>query len=99
MMDSIRSMCHVSFVLLVCAICACVFKGERFIVFKWLSVVHMVMCEAATVFQNRSIKLFRYIATGPNLSLTTYHSAYHVPLILVVSNDAGSAFDCICCFC
>ena len=40
---------------------------------KWLSVVHMVMCEVAIVLHSKSIKLFRDAATGPNLSLTTDH--------------------------
>ena len=86
--------------LLVCAICTCIFKGERVIVFKWLSVVLLVMCEVAIVLQSKSIKLFRDVATGPNLSLTTDHMCLLCSLDLVVSNDpdAGTAFDCVCCF-
>ena len=33
----------------------------------------MVVCEVAIVLQSKSIKLFRDVATGPNLSLTTDH--------------------------
>ena len=61
------------FDLLLHAICMSVFKGERVIVYKWVSVVHMVMCEVAIVLQSMSVKLHRFIATGPNLSLTTDH--------------------------
>ena len=102
MMDPIRSKLCMSIDPLVHAICTCVFKGERVIVFKWSSVVHLVMCEVAFVIQSKSIKLFRDVATGPNLSLITGPiCAYHIPWILVISNDldAGTAFDCICCFC
>ena len=73
MMDPIRIKLHGSIDLLACAICACVFKGETFIVCIWLSVVHLVMCEVAIVLQSKSIKLFRGVVTGPNLSLTTDH--------------------------
>ena len=59
--------------LLVYAICACNFKDERAIVYKRVSVVYLVMCEVAIVLQSKSIKLFRNVATGPNLSLTTDH--------------------------
>ena len=72
-MDPIRSKWHMSIELLGHAICACIFNGERFIVCKWVSVVHLVMCEVAIVFQIKSIKLFRDVATGPNLSLTIDH--------------------------
>ena len=72
-MDPIRSKWHVSIDLLACDICACLFKGESVIVFKWLSLVHLLICEVAAVLQSNSIKLFRYTATGPNLSLTTDH--------------------------
>ena len=72
-MDQIRSMWHISIDLLAHAICAYCFKGERVIVFKWLSVVHLVMCETAIVLQSKSIKMFRDAPTGPNLSLTTDH--------------------------
>ena len=53
--------------------CLCIFKGERVIVHKWLSVVHLVMCEVAIVLQSKSIRLFRDVATGQNLSLITDH--------------------------
>ena len=43
------------------------------IVFKWLSMVHLMMCEVAIVLQSKSIKLFSDVATVPNLSLTTDH--------------------------
>ena len=71
LMDSIRSKWHMSIDLLVHAMCVCIFKGERVIVCKWVSVVHLVMCEAAIVLQSKPIKLLRDVATGPNLSLTT----------------------------
>ena len=73
LMDPIRSKWHESLDLLACAICAWIFKGERVIVSKWLSVVYLVMCEVAIVLQSKSIKLLRDVATGPNLSLTTDH--------------------------
>ena len=100
-MDPIRSKWHVSIDVLVHAMYTCFFKVERVIVFKWLSVVHLVMCEAAIVLQSKSMKLFRDAATGPNLSLTTDPCAYCIPWIWVVSIDldAGTALDCICCFC
>ena len=72
-MDPIRSEWHISIDLLVHVICVCFFKGNSVIVFKWLSVVHMVVCEVAIVLQSKYIKLFRDAATGPNLSLTTDH--------------------------
>ena len=59
--------------LLVHAICTCLFKGKIVIVLEWLSVVHMVVCEVATVLQSKSIKLLRDSATGPNLGVTTEH--------------------------
>ena len=65
-MDPIRGKCCISIDLLACAICACFFKGSKVIVFRWLSVVHMVVCEAAIVLQSESIKLFRDVAAGPN---------------------------------
>ena len=58
---------------LACAICACILKDVRVNVYKWVSVVQMVMCEAAIVLQSKSIKLCRDVATAPNLSLTTDH--------------------------
>ena len=33
-------------------------QSERVIVYKWLSVLHLVMCEVAIVLQSNSIKLF-----------------------------------------
>ena len=69
--------------LLVYAICAYILKGERVIVCKSVSVVHMVMCEVAIVLQSKSIKLFRDVATGPNLILTTDH------MFLLCSLDFG----------
>ena len=59
--------------LLAHAICACVFKGERINVYKWVTVAHLVMCEVAIVLKSKSIKLFRDVATGPNLSCTRGH--------------------------
>ena len=73
MMDQIRSKWHMSIDLLVHAICAFIFKGERFVVFKWLAMIQLVKCEVATALQSKSIKLFRDVFTGPNLSLTTDH--------------------------
>ena len=73
LMDPIRSKWCISIDPLACAICTCFFKGKRVIVFKWLSVVYMVVCEAAIVLQSKSIKLLSNVATGPNLSLTTDH--------------------------
>ena len=70
-MDPVRNRWHSSIDLFIDAICACFFKGESVIVFKWLSVVGMVVGEVAIVFQIKSIKLFRDAATGPNLSLIT----------------------------
>ena len=97
LIDPIKSKWCVSLDLLACMPYACASsKGERVIVYKWLSVVHLVMCEVAIVLQSKSIKLFRDVATGPNLSLTTDHMfLVHVPWILVVSNDpdAGTALD------
>ena len=83
-MDPIRSNWCVSIDLLVCAMCTCIFKGETVNVSKWLSVVHLVMCEAAIVLQSMSIKLFRDVATGPTLSLTVDH------MCLSCSLDFGS---------
>ena len=48
-------------------------SNVKVIVCKWLSAVHLVMCEAAIVFQSKSIKPFRDVANGPKLSLTTDH--------------------------
>ena len=59
--------------LLACAICVCIIKGDRVIVLKWLSVVHLVKWEVAIVLQSKSIKLFRDVATGPDQSLATDH--------------------------
>ena len=73
LIDPIKSKWSMSINLLEHAICTCLFIGERLIVCKWVSVVHLVMCEAAIVFQSKSIKPFRDVATGPNLSLTTDH--------------------------
>ena len=53
------------------------------IVYKWLSVVYLVMCEVAIVLQDESIKLFRDVTTGPNLSLATDH------MFLLTSLDFG----------
>ena len=72
-MDPIRSKWCISIDLLVHAICACSFKGERVIVFKWLSVVHLVLREVAIAPQGKSLKVFRDAVTGPNLCLTTDH--------------------------
>ena len=58
--------------LLAHALCACILKDERVNACKWVSVV---MCEVAIVLQSKSIKLFRDVATGPNLSLTTNHTS------------------------
>ena len=82
-MDPIRSKWHVFIDLLACARCKYIFKGERVIVCKWLSSVHLVMCEVAIVLQSNSIKLFRDVATGPILSLTTDH------MCLLHSRDYG----------
>ena len=70
LMVPIRSKWHISIDLLAHAICTCFFKGEGVIVFKWLSVVHMLVCGVAIVLQSKSINLFRDAATGPNLSVT-----------------------------
>ena len=54
------------------------------------------MCEAAMVLQSESIKLFRDVASGPILSLTTEpYILITFPGILVVSNalDAGTPLD------
>ena len=48
-------------------------KVKGVIIFKWLSVVHLVVCEVAIALQSKSIKLFKGVATGPSLSLTTEH--------------------------
>ena len=72
-MDSIRSKWHVSIDLLAHAICTYVFNGEGVIVCKWVSVVHLVMCEVTIVLQSKYIKLFRDVATDSNLRLTTDH--------------------------
>ena len=60
-----------------------------------------VLYEVAIVLQSKSINLFRDAVTGPNLSLTTDHIYLLCSLILVsLANDldAGTAFDCVCCF-
>ena len=93
---------HISIDLLAHVICTCFFKGEKVIVFKWLLVVHMVVCEVPIVLQSKFIKLFRDAAIGPNYK--SYNRPYVLisfPGILVVSNDldTGTAFDCLCCFC
>ena len=49
--DPIKSKWQVSIDLLACALCAWIFKGQRFIVHKWLSVLQLVMCEVAIVLQ------------------------------------------------
>ena len=71
-----RNKWHVSFDLLVHAICTCFFKGESVIV-PWLTIscphVVVVLCEVTIVPQSKSINLFRDAATGPNLNLTTDH--------------------------
>ena len=101
LIDQIRSKWCSSIELLDHAICACFFKGESVIVVKWLSVVHMVVCEVAIVLQSKSIKLFRDTATGPNLSLTTDHMCllHFLDFILSCDLDAGTTFDCMCCCC
>ena len=99
--DPVRSKWHVSIDLLAHAICTCHFKGERSMVCKWVLLVHLVMFEMAIVLQSKSIKLFRDVATGPNLSLTTDH------MFLLCSLDFGhiqwsgcrNCLDCICCLC
>ena len=73
LIDPVKSKWCVSLDLLACAICMCIFKGETVTVYKWLSLVHLVMCEVAIVPQSKSIKLFRDVTTGPNLSLTADH--------------------------
>ena len=73
LIDPIQSKWCMSIDLLAHAICTCDFKDERVSVYKCVSVVHLVRCEAAIVLQSKSIKLFRDVATGPNLSLTTDH--------------------------
>ena len=73
LIDPIKSKWCMSIDLLVHAICTCVFKGERINVYKWVSVVQLVMSEVVIVLQSKSIKLFRDVATGPKLSLTTDH--------------------------
>ena len=69
--------------LLACAICMCIFKGERVSACRWVLVVHLVMCEVAIILQSKNIKLFRDVATGPNLRLTTDH------MFLLCSLDFG----------
>ena len=81
LIDLIWSKWHVYLDLLAHALCVWIFKDERVIVYKWVSVV---MCEVAIVIQGKSIKLFRDVATGPNLSLTTDHK------FLLHSPDFGS---------
>ena len=73
LMYPVRSKWCESMDLMACAIYTYFFKGERVIVFKWLSVVHMVVCEMAIVLQSKSIKLFGDAANGSNISLTTDH--------------------------
>ena len=38
--------------LLVHALCVCIFKDERVTLYKWVSVVHLMMCEAAIALQS-----------------------------------------------
>ena len=83
LMDPVRGKWCISIDLLACAISACFFKGNKVVLFKWLSIVHMVVCEVAIVLQSKSIKLFKDAATGPNLSLTTDH------MCLLCSLDFG----------
>ena len=70
LIDPIWSKWCMSLDLLAHVLCACIFKDERVIVYKWVSVV---MCEVASVLQSKSIKLLRDVATGPILSLTKDH--------------------------
>ena len=79
-------------------LCACIFKGERVMLHKCVSVV---MCEMAIVLQSVSIKLFRDVATSLNLSLKTDHMFLSLSLDLVLSHDpdTGNALDWTCCFC
>ena len=53
LMDPIRDKWFVSIDLLACAICACFFRGSKVVVFKWLSVVHMLVYEVTIVLQKQ----------------------------------------------
>ena len=81
--------------LLVHALCACIFKGERVIVYKWLSVVHLVMHEVAIVLQVSPSNCLGMLQLVQTKVLQQTICPYHVPWILVVSNhlDAGTALD------
>ena len=72
LMVPIRGKWCIPIALLECAICTCFYIGNMVVVFKWLSVVHMVVCEVAIVLQSKFIKLFD-VATSPKLSLATDH--------------------------
>ena len=45
--------------------------------------VHMVMCKVAIVLQSKSIKLFKDVATDPNLGL------YNRPYVLISVSGIG----------
>ena len=71
------------------------YPNDVFIVYKWISLIHLVMCEMAIVLQSISTKLFRDVATCPNLRPTTDHMFLAYSLDLVVFNhlDAGSSLN------
>ena len=87
--------------LLVCALCASIFKGKRVIVYKWLSVVHLVVCELGIVLQISASNCIGMLQLVHTYVLQQTIGLYCILWILVVSNDpdAGTALDRICCFC
>ena len=93
-MDPVRSKWCASIDLLACAICMYFFKGESVTVFKWLSVVHMVVCEVAIVLQSKSIILLRMLQWSKPKSDNRPYVLIAFSWILVVSNDpyAGTVF-------
>ena len=95
MIDPIKNNWCISLYLLAHAICICIFKGERVIVYKWLSVVHLVMSEVAIVLQSKSIKLFRMLQLVQTYVLQQTICSCCIPWILVVYNDpdAGTTPD------
>ena len=87
---------HVSLDVLACAICACIFKDEGVNVYKWVSVVHMMVCEVAIVLQSKSIKTVKGCCNWSKpKSYNRPYVLYHIPWILAVCNDsdAGTALD------
>ena len=83
---------------LTCAICMCIFKVQ------WdTGYISDVSIDVGSGYcpSSKSIKLYRGVASGPNLSLTIDHMSLSCSLDFGVIqwSDVETALDKICCFC